>query len=143
MNWKRTVTLSVLLLCIFVTSGGAFAQGKTHHVIFAVTSGDQVDWELSLANMRNLLKGFGSDPYEVELVAFGPGIMILKSNSAVAKDIKAMQDKKVQFMACENAMKFHNLTLADLLSDVHPVPSGIVELVTKQEQGWIYIKGGR
>ncbi len=93
--------------------------------------------------MRNLLKGFGSDPYEVELVAFGPGIMILKSNSAVAKDIKAMQDKKVQFMACENSMKFHNLTLADLLSDVHPVPSGIVELVTKQEQGWIYIKGGR
>jgi intracellular sulfur oxidation DsrE/DsrF family protein len=40
-------------------------------------------------------------------------------------------------------MRARHLELKDLLPGVTPVPSGIVEVVTKQEQGWVYIKGGR
>jgi len=69
--------------------------------------------------------------------------MLVHSSSSVAADIKALQARHVQFMACENSMRGRHLTVADLLPDVHPVPAGIVEVVTKQEQGWVYIKGGR
>jgi intracellular sulfur oxidation DsrE/DsrF family protein len=142
---QRSLALCALLLCLLASwsSTVAFGQAKTHHVVFAVTSGDEADWKLTLANMRNLLIGFGTDPYEVELVAFGPGITMLAAPSAVGDDIKAMQEKQVHFKACQNAMRARKLTLADLVPGSEPVPAGIVELVTKQEQGWIYIKGGR
>jgi hypothetical protein len=93
--------------------------------------------------MRNLLTAFGSDPYEVELVAFGPGIAILQSPSAVLADIQALQEKHVHFKACQNSMNARHLTVADLIPGSEPVPAGIAEVVSKQEQGWSYIKGGR
>jgi intracellular sulfur oxidation DsrE/DsrF family protein len=116
---------------------------KTHRVIFAVTSGDEADWNLTLGNTRNLIAGLKPDAYEIEIVSFGPGISMLKADSTVAKDIAALQAEGVKFTACQNAMRNRHLELKDLVPGAIPVPAGIVELVTKQEQGWIYIKGGR
>jgi intracellular sulfur oxidation DsrE/DsrF family protein len=121
----------------------ASAPAKTHHVIFAVTSGDEADWNLTLGNTRNLIAGLKPDAYEIEIVSFGPGITMLKADSTVAKDIAALQAEGVKFTACQNAMRNRHLELKDLVPGAVPVPAGIVELVTKQEQGWIYIKGGR
>jgi intracellular sulfur oxidation DsrE/DsrF family protein len=153
MNRRRLLTTCTLVLCTLATTPALLAQvvspatspatSTTHHVVFALTSGDAADWNLTLGNMRNLLTGFGTDPYEVELVAFGPGLSILKTGSIVAADIAALQAKHVTFMACENSMRMQKVTIADLLPSVQPVPSGIVEVVSKQEKGWVYIKGGR
>jgi intracellular sulfur oxidation DsrE/DsrF family protein len=147
---KRTLILALALCSLFcfvaVSPSSLQAQtptGKTHRVVFAVTSGDEADWNLTLGNARNLIAGLKPDPYEIEVVAFGPGIMLVKGDSTVAKDIAALQAEGVRFVACQNAMRFHHLELKDLLPGVTPVPAGIVEVVTKQEQGWIYIKGGR
>jgi len=139
---KRSIAVVTLLLSLIGWSNSP-GQTKTHHVVFAVTSGEDEDWKLVMGNMRNLLKSFGDGPYEVELVAFGPGLMIVTNKSTVAAEIKALQAQHVHFMACENSMRSRNVAVADLLPDVQPVPSGIVEVVTKQEQGWVYIKGGR
>jgi len=49
----------------------------------------------------------------------------------------------VKFVACQNSMRMQKVELKDLLAGVTPVPAGIIEVVTKQEQGWAYIKGGR
>jgi intracellular sulfur oxidation DsrE/DsrF family protein len=119
------------------------ATGKTHKIVFAVTSGDEADWNLSLGNIRNLLAGLKPDPVEVEVVAFGGGIVLVKGDSSVAADIAKLQADGVKFVACQNSMRARHLELKDLLPGVTPVPSGIVEVVTKQEQGWVYIKGGR
>jgi intracellular sulfur oxidation DsrE/DsrF family protein len=119
------------------------ATGKSHKIVFAVTSGDEADWNLSLGNIRNLLAGLKPDPVEVEVVAFGGGIVLVKSDSSVAADIAKLQADGVKFVACQNSMRARHLELKDLLPGVTPVPSGIVEVVTKQEQGWVYIKGGR
>jgi len=147
MKRRHLLTTCALLLGSLAINPAATlhaqAPVKTHHVVFALTSGDIADWNLTLGNMRNLLAGFGTDPYEVELVAFGPGLSILKIGSSVAIDISALQAKHVTFMACENSMRMQKVTVADLLPNIQPVPSGIVEVVTKQEKGWVYIKGGR
>jgi intracellular sulfur oxidation DsrE/DsrF family protein len=148
MKMKKSLAICTLLLCFLVASKTTPAQTatpatKTHHVVFTITSAEQADWNLTLGNMRNLLTAFGTDPYEVELVAFGPGITILQNPSAVLAEIQALQEKHVHFKACQNSMKGRNLTLADLVPGSEPVPAGIAEVVTKQEQGWTYIKGGR
>jgi len=53
------------------------------------------------------------------------------------------EESHVRFVACQNSMRMQHVELKDLLPKVEPVPSGIIEVVTKQEQGWAYIKGGK
>ncbi len=119
------------------------ATGKTHRIVFGVTSDDEKDWQITLGNTRNLLAGLKPDPVEIEIVAFAGGINMVKADSSVAADIAKLQEQGVKFVACQNSMRAHKLELKDLLPGLAPVPAGIVEVVTKQEQGWIYIKGGR
>jgi hypothetical protein len=39
-------------------------------------------------------------------------------------------------------MRMRKVTKADLLDGVGTVPAGVVEIVKKQEAGWIYVKAG-
>ncbi len=147
---RRSVVMMLAACAMFVLSVAGFgpanaqsATGKTHRVVFAVTSGDVMDWNISLGNIGNLLAGLKPDTVEVEGVAFAGGINMVKADSAVAADIAKLQEQGVKFVACQNSMRAHKLELKDLLPGMSSVPSGIVEVVTRQEQGWVYIKGGR
>ena len=121
----------------------ASAQAKAHRVLFAVTSPEEADWRLAMGNMRNLLAGLGPETVEVEVVAFGPGLNMVKKGSTAETDLKTLEEKHVHVFACENAMRSQHVTKEDLLEGTGTVPAGIVEVVTKQEQGWTYIKAGR
>jgi uncharacterized protein len=48
----------------------------------------------------------------------------------------------VDFVACENAMREHKIKREDLVTDCRTVPSGVVEVVLKQDKGWAYLKAG-
>jgi intracellular sulfur oxidation DsrE/DsrF family protein len=114
-----------------------------HRVLFTVSSPDPADWQMVMHNAHNLIQGLQPESVDVEVLAFGSGIGILKSNSPVRSDIESLQKADVHFVACANSMRAAHLTITDLLQNVAVVPSGIVEIVRKQEQGWSYIKGGR
>jgi intracellular sulfur oxidation DsrE/DsrF family protein len=148
----KKLLLSLAAVCAVVLSlapavraqqPAATATGKTHRVVFAVTSGEEADWNMTMGNLRNLITGLKPDAYEIEVVAYGPGILMVKSDSTVGKEIAALQEQGVRFVACQNAMRMRHLEVKDLVTGVTPVPAGIVEVVTKQEQGWIYIHAGR
>jgi len=128
---------------LLLAAKSGLAQHQKHRVIIAVTSPDESDWKLVLGNTRNILAGYAPDAAQVEIDVFGPGIKMLVKPSDVDPEIQALEARHVRFVACENTMRGHHLTLKDLVDGVQPVPSGAVELVDKQEQGWAYIKGGR
>ena len=68
---------------------------------------------------------------------------MVKKDSSMAAEISALQEQHVRFVACQNSMRMMHVEAKDLLAGSEPVPSGIVELVKKQEAGWAYVKGGR
>ena len=119
------------------------APARSHRVLFGLTSADPIDWDLTLGNIQNLTRGFNPEPVEIEVVVYGPGIVFLKSDSTAANDIKAAQADHVRFAACANSMRARNLTQPELLPGAEVVPSGIIEVIRKQESGWTYIKAGR
>lgn len=119
------------------------AQTKAHRVLFAMTSPEEADWQLTLNNIRNLIGGMAPEPVEVEVVAYGPGIAFLKKDGVNAADIQKLESPHVHFVACGNAMRKQHLEASDLVAGSEVVPAGIVEVVKKQEQGWSYIKAGR
>lgn len=120
----------------------ADAPAKTHRVLFALTSGEEGDWNLLIGNIHNLMSGLPAGSVEVEVVAYSSGLNLVKKGSSAAAEVEALEAKGVRFAACQNSMRAQHVTVADLIPGVEPVPSGIVEVVTKQEQGWTYIKAG-
>jgi intracellular sulfur oxidation DsrE/DsrF family protein len=142
---KLLLTLGLSFTLAFATSASytQSAPGKVHHILFALTSGDEADWHLTTGNIRNLLSGLAPDEVEVEVVAFGPGIASVIKPSAADAEIQALMAKHVVFVACENSMRARKVTKADLIDGMGTVPSGIVEVVKKQEAGWTYVKAGR
>lgn len=111
-----------------------------HKVVFQVSDADPAKWNLALNNARNVRDDLGEDMVEMEIVAYGPGIGMLKGDSPVAKRIAEALQQGTKVIACENTMKGQKLVYADMLPAIGYVPAGVVELMQKQSQGWAYIR---
>ena len=77
-----------------------------------------------------------------EVVVYGGALpMVTAGKSTIAKGIKELEiNKNVSFKVCEVTMKRHNVNKSQLLPSVQVVPDAIMEIVTKQGEGWGYIK---
>jgi intracellular sulfur oxidation DsrE/DsrF family protein len=111
-----------------------------NRALFQVTDNDPARWTLVLNNMQNLREGVGGEPVEIELVAYGPGINMLKSDSPMKQRIAEALKSGVKVNGCQNTMNAMKLTPADMLPEIGYVPSGVVEVMRKQQQGWAYIR---
>ncbi|MEP6626925.1 MAG: DsrE family protein [Ginsengibacter sp.] len=129
-----------LIFLLFILINGADAQNKDYNVVFDLTSKDTLNQQ-SLLREMTLIKQ-GNPDAKVEAVIYGQGLsLIIKDQSSQGEAIKNLLTMKdVTFKVCEIAMKAHNIDKSQLLPDVQTVPDGIYELVSKQHEGWAYIK---
>ena len=113
---------------------------KKARVVVQVSEADPARWNLVLNNVRNLQEDLGAANVAIEVVAYGPGIGMLKldavTNSRVSEAIKA----GVQVAACENTMRSQKLARSDMHPAVSYVPAGVVEIVKRQQEGWAYLR---
>ncbi len=136
--------LGVLSLgALFSTSSQANpAQAKagSYRVVFQVSDADPKKWQLTLNNIRNLQEELGAANVTVELVAFGPGVAMLKADSEVAARVGETLAAGVGVFACENTMRAQKLAHEAMVSKVGFVPAGIAALVKRQSEGYAYIR---
>jgi intracellular sulfur oxidation DsrE/DsrF family protein len=129
-----------------VFAAGAVAQLPTpapapaSKVVLQVSDNDPGKWNLALNNARNIQADLGAANVAVEIVAYGPGINMLKMDSAVGGRVDQALSDGVKVVACENTMRNAKLAKGDMLNKVGYVPSGVVELMQKQQQGWSYLR---
>lgn len=109
-------------------------------VVVQVSTGDPKDWNLALNNVKNVKQELGAQNVDIEIVAYGPGIGMLKIDSPVANRIDDARLSGVKIIACENTMKAQKLSKDDMLSSIGYTPSGVIELVKKQKAGYAYIR---
>ena len=133
--FSRKALLSATLLAL--SAGSAMAQNK---VVFQVSDADVGKWNLTMNNVRNVQQDLGADKVTIEIVAYGPGIGMLKLESPLAQRIADALGQRVHVVACENTMTAQKLTKADMLPNISYVPAGVVELMQKQQQGYAYIR---
>jgi uncharacterized protein len=129
----RTLVLTIGLFAAVAS----FAQDK---VVFQVTESDEAKWNLLLNNVRNLQKAVDADMADIEVVAYGPGVSMLKAGSPMATRIAELVGNKVKVVACQNTMAAQKLTKEDMLPEIGYVPAGVVEVMRKQQQGYAYIR---
>lgn len=109
-------------------------------VVMQVSDNDPAKWNLALNNARNLQSDLGAANVEIEIVAYGPGIGMLKAESVVGNRIGDALGSGVKVAACENTMRGQKLGKPDMLNGIGYVPAGVVEIVQKQQQGWAYLR---
>ena len=109
-------------------------------VIFQVSDADPKKWNLTLNNAKNVQTDVGKENVDIEIVAYGPGIGMLKLDSEVGNRVEEAMLTGVSVVACENTMHGQKLTKDDMLSHIGYVKAGVVELMQKQQQGYAYIR---
>jgi len=124
------------------------ALAETHHIAVQVNDNDPQRMNLALNNVNNLIAAYQAmgDEVEVQIVAYGPGLHMLRADtSPVAQRVASMalEHPNVTFQACNNtiqAMQRQSGADVTLLAEAQIVPAGVVHLVQLQEQGWSYIR---
>ena len=137
--------LITLALAAVTLAGLAAAQAQNvpaqrNRVVIQVSDADPAKWNLALNNAKNIQTDLGASNVDVEIVAYGPGIGMLKMDSAVGGRVDEATAAGVKVVACENTMKGQKLVRADMLNSVSYVAAGVVELMARQQQGWAYIR---
>ena len=115
-------------------------SGAKYKVVFQVSDNDPAKWNLALNNARNVQNDLGKENVEIEIVAYGPGLNMLRAESVVAGRVNAALDGNVSVVACDNTMHNMKLSPADLIGGVGHVKAGVVQLMERQRQGWSYIR---
>src|SRR6476661_1258595 len=129
-------------LCSSAGAAGAQGQNATprNRVVIQVSDGEPAKWNLALNNAGNIQTDLGAANVDIEIVAYGPGLGMLKADSVVGNRVEEAGKAGVKVVACENTMRGQKLTQADMLSGIGYVPAGVVTLMQLQQQGWAYIR---
>jgi intracellular sulfur oxidation DsrE/DsrF family protein len=113
---------------------------KRHKLVLQVSDADPGKWNLALNNAKNVQQEVGAANVDIEIVAYGPGIGMLKREAPVAARVQEATQAGIKVVACENTMSNLELTKADMNAVVGYVPAGVVELMTRQAEGWSYVR---
>jgi intracellular sulfur oxidation DsrE/DsrF family protein len=75
-----------------------------HHLVLQLSDRDDAKEALILSISNNLLKAYGPDKIAIEVVAFGPGIDLLRAESRNRARVDSLIAQGVQFDICMNTV---------------------------------------
>ena len=122
--------------CISVESHEHEARHEANRVVIQVSDNDPAKWNLAL----NIQSDLGAKNVQIEIVAYGPGLNMVKAGSVVAPRIDEATLGGTNIVACENTMAAQKVTRGEILPGVNYVGAGVVEIMKRQQEGWSYIR---
>ena len=135
MKKNTLLALAGMLLTFF-----SIAQNADYKVVFDMSSKDTVNQQ---AIVRELMLIRDANPdARMEVVIYGRGLeLALKGKSPQEAAVtKLAADKGIEFKVCAVTMKRNNVDKSQLIPGVQVVPDGIYEIISRQKEGWGYIK---
>lgn len=144
-RFSRAVCAGFILAVLAFAPGLGHAQSAAksqaqYKVVLQVSDGDPAKWNLALNNARNIQTDLGKDNVEVEIVAYGPGLPMLKADSKIADRLAQALDQNIGLVACENTMRNTKVTKNDMYSGIRYVDAGVVHIMKRQREGWAYVR---
>jgi intracellular sulfur oxidation DsrE/DsrF family protein len=139
-----------LAIGLFVSVGATAQSAKPHRVVIQVDQNDADVMNMALNNAKNVIEYYRAqhENADVEIVAYGPGLNMLRDDTSPVKDrIKQLKDvsfpSNITFSACNNTKQAmekregHSITI---IPQAGMVPAGVVRIMTLEEQGWSYVR---
>ncbi len=112
-----------------------------YRVIFHLNDEDKAGNVVT--NVENIFRDMedAGEDIKVEILAHSSGVNVFKKINTDYKDrIISLLDKGIDIAICNNTLKANELTKEDFIEEARVVPSGVGELVRKQQKGWAYVR---
>lgn len=133
---------SVIYFVLLV--GVALAEAKAQEspkIVMHLQTADTLVHKSVVNQITNMKKEIPDA--QVAVVCHGPGMdFLLKTNAEYVSKIEKLKLKDVTFIGCQFTMKQKNIKPEDLVPFAQTVPYAMVDIVKKQQAGWIYVKLG-
>jgi len=150
-TYTLSLLTTLLLALAFIGTNSAVAEehdDDVHRVVIQVSSNDPATMNLALNNASNINQYYmdQGEEAEIEVVTFGPGLHMLRGDSSpVIARIASMAQNydNIHYKACANTMKgmaAKSGKEVELVAAAEVVPSGVIHIMQRQQQGWSYIK---
>jgi len=141
--------LSAVLLLMAVSSSYQIQAAEEdkpfaeERIVLQISDPDPFKQTLVLNVANNLIKHYGQDKVDVEIVAFGPGLRLLFKDNVNTGRIQGLTSNGVKFSACKNTIAGMTKKLGhapELNSNAVPVSAGVVRIIELENQGFKLIK---
>jgi len=147
MNTIRLHTFFMVIL-LALAPLSSFAADGAHKVVIHVDDNDPARMNMALNNVANVKKYYDSvgEKVEIEVVAYGPGLHMLRSDTSPVSDRIAAMSLEIDdltFSACGNTHANMSKKAGKdivLVDEANMVPSGVIQLIALQEKGYAYIR---
>jgi uncharacterized protein len=140
--------LAALGGAVAAVRGSAAAEPAAHRLALHIDQNDPAVMNMALGNAANAARHYSErgEAFAVELVAYGPGLHMLRADTSPVKqriaEVKQSLPQMV-FSGCNNTLqamqKAEGKEIA-LIGEARVVPAGIVRLIALHEEGWSYIR---
>jgi intracellular sulfur oxidation DsrE/DsrF family protein len=141
--------IAVLLAITFASGGQAqqvplqdkpFAE---HKIVLQLSDGDPRKQALVLSVANNLLKFYDPDKVAIDVVAFGPGIDLLRSESPSRKQVESLIAQSVRFDVCLNTvdtLERETGRRPEIMPSATPVQVGVAQILFLTENGYTLVR---
>lgn len=124
-----------------LTSVANAATPDRARIVLQVSDDDPKKWNLALNNARNAQQDLGGPKnVDIEIVAYGPGINMLKMDAVTANRVSDAIKTGISIVACENTMGAQKIEKSEMNPSISYVPAGVIQLMRRQQQGWAYVR---
>ncbi len=144
---KKLLTLSLFLSALVTGFQAQAAEDDKpfaeERIVLQISDPDPFKQTLVLNVATNLIKHYGQDKVDIEIVAFGPGLRLLFNDNVNTGRIKGLSSSGVKFAACKNTIAGMTKKLGhtpELNPLAVPVSAGVVRIIDLENQGFKLIK---
>jgi intracellular sulfur oxidation DsrE/DsrF family protein len=145
---KLIMVFAFALTMFAAAPQSVIAEMKAHKVAIHVDEADPKKLNMALNNVANVRKYYDAKGEKViiEVVAYGPGLHMLRADTSPVADRIAKMSLEIdnlQFSACGNTHRVMSKKAGkkiELISEATMVPSGVVQLIALQEDGYSYVR---
>jgi len=114
-----------------------------HHLVLQLSDDAAKKQSLVISVAYNLLKFYGPDRIAIEVVAFGPGIALLRADSPNRQLVDSLVAQGVRFDVCMNTVNTIERETGQrvpLNPNAKPVEAGVAQILALTEKGYTLVR---
>ena len=114
-----------------------------HRIVLQLSDNDPKKQSLVISVAYNLLKFYDPDKVAIEVVAFGPGIDLLRTDNANRKRVESLVAQGVRFDVCLNTVDTIERETGqrpDIIPAATPVQVGVGQILSLTENGYTLVR---
>jgi uncharacterized protein len=150
---RSQIFFRAMLLALFAWAAAPLALAQQvplqdkpfaeHKIVLQLSDGDAKKQALVLSVANNLLKAYDPDKVAIEVVAFGPGIDLLRTGNDHRKQVESLIAQGVRFDICINTVDTIERETGqrpDFIPSATPVQVGVGQILFLTENGYTLVR---